>query len=49
MLLEIWRINMEKVNSKEHESFYKKFLKFSIISSVLVTILLVLLWFFLIY
>ncbi len=40
---------MEKVNSKQHESFYNKFIKFSIISSVIITILLVLLWFFLIY
>ncbi len=40
---------MDKVNSKKHEEFYSKFMKFSIVSSILVIILLVLLWFFLIY
>ena len=34
---------MEKINSKEHESFYSKFIKFSVISSILVTLLLILL------
>ncbi len=48
-VLKNWRIIMEKVNSKQHESFYNKFIKFSIISSVIITILLALLWFFLIY
>ena len=40
---------MDKVNSKKHEEFYSKFMKFSIVSSILIIILLVLLWFFLIY
>ena len=48
-VLKNWRKFMEKVNSKQHESFYNKFIKFSIISSIIITILLALLWFFLIY
>ena len=39
---------MEKPNSKSHEDFFTKFVKFTIWSCVLVTVLLAVLWFFLI-
>lgn len=40
---------MSKFDGKEHEEFFAKFMKVSIITSVFVIILLALLWFFLIY
>ena len=39
---------MEKPNSKSHEDFFAKFVKFTIWSCILVTVLLAILWFFLI-
>ena len=39
---------MEKPNSKSHEDFFTKFVKFTIWSCVIVTVLLAVLWFFLI-
>ena len=40
---------MSKFDGKEHEAFFQKFMKASIITTVLVTILLAVLWYFLIY
>ncbi|RPG14452.1 MAG: aa3-type cytochrome c oxidase subunit IV [Pelagibacteraceae bacterium TMED195] len=40
---------MAKLNSKFQENFYSRFIKFTIISCIAVTILLFLLWFFLIF
>ncbi len=40
---------MGKLDGKEHEEFFSKFMKATIITSVLVIILLAVLWFFLIY
>ncbi len=40
---------MGKFDSKEHQEFFAKFMKVSIITTILVMILLALLWFFLIY
>ena len=39
---------MTKIDSKVQESFYAKFIKITVISCISVTILLFLLWFFLI-
>ncbi len=39
---------MEKPNSKSHEDFFAKFVKFTIWSCIIVTVLLAILWFFLI-
>jgi hypothetical protein len=39
---------MSKIDSKTHENFYSKFIKITIVSCILVTLLLALLWFFLI-
>jgi len=39
---------MTKFDGKEHEAFFAKFMKFTIYSCVAVTILLFLLWLFLI-
>ena len=36
---------MSKIDSKTHENFYSKFIKITIVSCVLVTLLLALLWF----
>ncbi len=40
---------MGKFDGKEHQEFFAKFMKASIITSILIIILLALLWFFLIY
>jgi hypothetical protein len=40
---------MSKLDGKDHEEFFAKFMKATIVTSVLVIILLALLWFFLIY
>ncbi len=40
---------MTKFDGKEHEEFFSKFMKATVVSSVLVIILLALLWYFLIY
>ena len=41
-------LKMSKIDSKTHENFYSKFIKITIVSCILVTLLLALLWFFLI-
>ena len=45
----IGEIVMSKFDGKEHEEFFSKFMKATIITSVLIIILLAILWFFLIY
>ena len=40
---------MRKFDDKEHQEFFAKFMKASIVTTILVIILLALLWFFLIY
>ncbi len=40
---------MGKFDGKDHEEFFAKFMKISIITSILVIILLFVLWYFLIY
>ncbi len=40
---------MGKFDGKDHEEFFAKFMKISIISTVLLIIVLFLLWYFLIY
>ena len=45
----IGEIGMSKFDGKEHEEFFSKFMKATIITSVLIIILLAVLWFFLIY
>ncbi len=40
---------MTKFDGKEHEEFYAKFMKATVIGTVLVVILLALLWYFLIF
>ena len=40
---------MSKLDGKEHEEFFAKFMKATIVTSVLIIILLAILWYFLIY
>ncbi len=40
---------MANFDGKDHEEFFSKFMKITIVTSVLVIIILAILWFFLIY
>ncbi len=39
---------VDKVNSKKHEQFFSKFIKWTVVSCISITALLFVLWFFLI-